>query len=172
MWILAPPLPLWILKEHSSLHYPPCISSTQIAIHLWLRVGEGAPLKESSGGRADSICSDTYGFLAWLNTPDKSLPPKLSPTASTFLPLFFAPQPHRAKSEANRTLIHPSSSLRRRTATSISLRLGMKRTPERQPHSTFHNTQGQKYNGIFHRIQLHFLHALTNMFSVCFLLHM
>lgn len=89
MWILAPPFLLWILKEHSSLHYPPCISSTQITIHLWLRVGEGAPLKESSGGKAGSICGDTYGFLAWLNMPDKSLPPKRSPTASTFLPLFF-----------------------------------------------------------------------------------
>lgn len=71
---------------------------------------EGAPLKRKLwGGRAGSICGDTYGFLAWLNTPDKSLRPKAISHSKRLPPPFFSPRPHLAEYQANRTLIRPSS---------------------------------------------------------------
>lgn len=93
VWIFSTSIPVMNFKGTfkstlSTLHIKLADRNPSLA-QGW---GEGAPLKESSGGRAVSICSDTYGFLAGLNTPDKSLPPKLSPTASAFLTrLFFSP---------------------------------------------------------------------------------
>lgn len=53
--------------------------------------GRSASKKKALGGRVGSICGDTYGFLAWLNTPDKSLSEHLPPPCFYLFYFFFSP---------------------------------------------------------------------------------